>query len=100
MGSKNKRCIMTRRAGTRQCVKGWLVGICLVLLIAPTGSAQEAKLRRDWLTGEGIPIGGEFTAVFSPDGKMVASAGEKHKNIQLWDSAIGKNLATFQWPKG
>jgi WD40 repeat protein len=55
-------------------------------------TAQEQKQERLTLRGHKAHING---VAFSPDGKTLASAG-RDANIQIWDVATGKNIATLE----
>jgi WD40 repeat protein len=89
---------------------GVLLGSCLVLFIsspaAPRPATTHAKTTRTDFLGDPLPSGAlaRFgtvrlrhqatiaTAVYSPDGKWLASAGNGQAVVHLWDAVTGKEI--------
>jgi len=79
------------------------IELCTLLLtascvIALSGSARSAEPVRELATlkGHTAPL---RSAVFSPDGRIIAS-GSDDKTIKIWEAAAGKELATLKGHTG
>jgi WD40 repeat protein len=97
---------------TRSCLIWFL---CLALLVSPPARGEEprAKAARTDSNGDPLPPGAlarvgsvRFrhsaficTAVFSPDGKLIASGGHD-KVLRLWEAKTGKPIRTLSGTEG
>src|SRR5437660_1062844 len=88
------RTFRTETAMTTLLRSSVSLSVLTVVLSALTGArAEPMPLKREPLLVLSAPLMELFTVVYSPDGKLLASAG--NREVKVWDAASGKEVFTY-----